>query len=156
MLGENSHMLWSKWMRFWCGAVTSDHRICVLRRFHGVQLPLFCKFLDACSTTHDNARKKHSAGTIKRPTVTIYSEQNVQEAGRKTGASHILDDDDEWLIPMRSKPSLRRLDSVLMLSGPAHSANGTMLCARTGLVRGCSQAFPHGSLENRRQHSKHA
>ena len=80
--------------------------------------------------------------------VTIYSEQNVQEAGRKTGASHILDDDDEWLIPMRSKPSLRRLDSVLMLSGPAHSANGTMLCARTGLVRGFSQAFPHGSLEN--------
>ena len=61
--------------------------------------------------------------------VTIYSEQNAQEAGRKTGASHILDDDDEWLIPMRSKPSLRRLDSVLMLSGPAHSANGTMLCA---------------------------
>jgi len=55
-----------------------------------VQTPLFCKFLDACSTTHDNVRKKHSAGTIKRPTVTIYSEQNVQEAGRKTGASHIL------------------------------------------------------------------
>ena len=81
--------------------------------------------------------------------VTIYSEQNAQEAGRKTGVSHILDDDDdELLIPMRSKPSLRRLDSVLMLSGPAHSANGSMLCARTGLVRGFSQAFPHGSLEN--------